>query len=172
LEKQKTIKALKPEVKKMYLDGKSVNDIRSLIKGIPVSTLYGWIKKEKWDEIRDKKLKQYTQSADILMNMLDKLINQIPVLIESQDIPINERVRAIAQMSDSIQKIVKSIKTISKDNDRLSSIIFTVGEMVNLLNKKESRLVYDEEFRVKLDKFLGEFQTYAVEKYSPKNINK
>lgn len=171
VQESKTIKALKPEIKRLYLEGKSVADICNLIKGAQQSTLYGWINKEKWNEIRDGKLKQYTDTPDILMNMLDQLIKQIPVLIESQDIPITERVRAVAQMSDSIQKIVKSIKTISKDKDRLSSIIFTVGEMCNLLNTKESRLIYDDEFRIKFDKFLAEFQNYAVSKYSPKNIN-
>jgi uncharacterized protein YjcR len=167
----KTIKALKPEIKRLYLDGKSVADICSIIKDVHQSTIYGWIQKEKWNEIRDKKLDQYTNTPDILMDMLHKLIQQIPKLVEAQDIPINERVRAVAQMADSIGKIVKSIKTISKDKDRLSSIIFTVGEMGKLLNTKESKLIYDDEFRIKFDKFLSEFQSYAVGKYSPKNLN-
>ena len=167
----KTIKALKPEIKKLYLEGKSVADICAIIVGAQQSTIYGWINKENWNEIRDKKLDQYTNAPDVLMEMLDKLINQIPTILNDKDSPINERVRAIAQMSDSIQKIVKSIKTISKDKDRLSQIIFTVGEMYKLLNTRESQTAYGEEFRRQLDKFLSDFQSYAVGKYSPKNLN-
>ena len=156
-------KLLKPEVRKLYLDGKDVTDIIKLFPSLNQSTIYNWIKKDNWSTIRDSKLSKYTNAPELLLEMLYKMFEQL-----GED--LKDSVKT-AKNSDAILKIIKSYKSLWKEGDRLSSVIFTVGEMIKYLNKTDNAQMFEEVFRDKMEKFLIGFQNLMIEKYSPNNLN-
>lgn len=163
-------KLIKPEAKQLFLDGKDAGDILKLFPMLSSSTLYAWIKKENWNELRDGKLKNYTKSPEIMLNMLDGLITKVDEMLVNPEITVEAKASAIAKLSDSISKIVKSIKSMSKEKDRLSSILFTLGEFGKSINSYPDKHKLDEAFRKTLDDYLAWFSQQMLDKYSPKNI--
>jgi hypothetical protein len=162
-------KLLKPQVERMYLDGKDPGDILKLFPTLPSSTLYGWIKKYKWDTVRNNKIQMYSKSPEILLQMLEQLINEVGDIFKNEETSTTEKAKSVAQISDSISKIVRSIKSLSKDQDRLGSILFTIEQLGKHMNKSELSHLFDVDFRNKFDKLLQSFQEWSLETYSPKN---
>ena len=163
-------KLTKPEVERLFLEGKDVKDILALFPDLPSSTLYAWIKRYKWAEIRDHKIQKYTKSPEIMLDMLEKLIDEVPSILNDEETSTSEKASSIAKISDSISKVCRSIKNLSKDKDRLSSILFAVGELGKYMNGAPEKHLYDAEFREKFDKLLTGFSGLMLEKYSSKNI--
>ena len=159
----KNNKLIKPEVERLYLEGKDAGDIMKIFPQLPSSTLYTWIQKYKWNEKRDSKLTKYTKTPEILLDTLERMI-------QSLDTSLTDPL-ATAKTADAISKIVKSIKSLSKEKDRLSSILFTIGELGKYMNTCEISHLFDEEFRNKFDKLLTGFGELMLEKYSPKNLD-
>ena len=83
----------------------------------------------------------------------------------------SDKAAATVKISDSISKVCKSIKTLSKDKDRLSQIIFTISELGKFMNECDFKHSLDADFRAKLDRLLSGFQSKMIEKYSPINMN-
>lgn len=158
-----TLKDLKPEIKRLYIDGKDVPEICKMFPSANDSTLYTWIKKEGWKTMRDEKMKRFIKSPEILMQSLETLIVKLNDKADDPD--------AVAKASDSIVKIIKSIKTLSKDKDRLGSVLFVTGEIGKHMNDQENGYIYDEEFRIKFDKLLESFQSKMILKFSEKNFS-
>jgi len=154
---------IKPEAKRLFLLGKDGGDIRKIFPQIPESTLYNWINREKWKELRDSKMQKYTKTPEILLDTLERMINSLDAQLGDPN--------KVAKAADSICKIVKSIKSLSKEKDRLSSVIFAVDELGQFMNYSPDKHIFDDEFRVKFDKLLSGFQQRMLEKYSPKNMN-
>lgn len=156
------IKILKPEIKRLYIEEQmDVTEICAMHPGAADSTIYTWIRKEKWNALRDEKMKKFIKSPEILMNMLEKMIEGLG---ESINDPV-----ALAKSADAISKITKSIKSLIKEKDRLGSILFATGELAKHMNEQSGQHIYDSEFRDKFDKLLSTFQEKMILKYSPKN---
>jgi adenosyl cobinamide kinase/adenosyl cobinamide phosphate guanylyltransferase len=158
-----TIKDLKPEIKRLYIDGKDVPEICSMFPKANDSTIYTWIRKESWKTLRDQKMKRFIKSPEILMDTLEKMITGLDEKIQDPD--------AVSKAADSIVKIVKSIKTLSKDKDRLGSVLFVTGELGKHMNDQDNGYIFDEEFRTKFDKLLESFQSKMILKFSEKNFS-
>ena len=158
-----TLKDLKPEIKRLYLDGRDVPEICKMFPSANDSTLYTWIKKENWKTLRDEKMKRFIKSPEILMNTLEKMITKLDEKIQDPD--------AVSKAADSIVKIVKSIKTLSKDKDRLGSVLFVTGELGKHMNDQDNGYIFDEDFRTKFDKLLESFQSKMILKFSEKNFS-
>ena len=165
------IKILKPEIKRQFLDGKSVIEIRKFFPKVSNSTIYSWVKREKWETLRDEKIKKYTDSPEILLDMLNQLMQEIPDILKKEEMTTSDKAAATVKISDSISKVCKSIKTLSKDKDRLSQIIFTISELGKFMNECDFKHSLDADFRAKLDRLLSGFQSKMIEKYSPINMN-
>jgi len=169
------LKSLKPIIKDLFLSGKDVPEICDMFTGLGTSTVYGWIKKERWKELRDSKVSQYVNSPDILMNALHTMLKHLTEgTIKKEDgteMPILSSPGAVVQISDAVSKLVKSIKSLSKDKDYLGSIVFTIGLLSKYMNENDENALYDETFRDKLVKLLSGFQTECVKRYSPKNFS-
>lgn len=159
------IKDLKPEIKRLYIEGKDVPEICEMFPKANDSTIYTWIRKEDWKLLRDQKMKRFIKSPEILMQMLEDMISGLA----DKDGIIKDPTGA-AKAADSISKIVKSIKTLSKDKDRFGSVLFVIGELGKHMNDQENGYLYDEEFRHKFDKLLETFQAKMILKYSEKNF--
>lgn len=157
------IKALKPQIKKLFLSGTSVPEICSMFRNVNSSTVYNWIRKEGWREQIDEKLESFNHSPDLLMDMLYTMINELKDKVKDPD--------AVARISDSISKTVKSIKTLYRDKDRLGNIIFVIGELGKHMNEEDAKFNYDESFRDKFDKLLETFQSKMILKFNPKNLS-
>lgn len=157
------LKDLKPEIKRLYIDGRDVPEICKMFPSANDSTLYTWIKKEGWKTMRDEKMKRFIKSPEILLQMLDDMIQEIPKQVKNP--------KEVSQTADAISKIVKSIKTLSKDKDRLGSVLFVTGEIGKHMNDQENGYIFDEEFRSKFDKLLESFQSKMILKYSEKNFS-
>lgn len=168
------IPSLKPIIKQLYLDGKDVPEICDMFTGLGTSTVYNWIKKEKWKELRESKVQQYIDSPDILMNALNTMLKELTEgKIEREDgteVPILSVPSAVVQIADAVSKIVKSIKSLQKEKDYLSSIVFSVNLLAKFMNENDEQALYDDVFRDKLVKLLSAFQTDCIKKYSPKNF--
>jgi len=158
-----TLKDLKPEIKRLYLDGKDVPEICKMFPSANDSTLYTWIKKENWKTLRDEKMKRFIKSPEILMTTLENMITKLNDKIDDPD--------AVAKSADSIVKIIKSIKTLSKDKDRLGSVLFVTGELGKHMNDQDNGYIFDEDFRTKFDKLLESFQSKMILKFSEKNFS-
>ena len=154
---------IKNEIRTLYVEGKEPSDILKLFPYIKSSTLYYWMKKEKWKQVKDKKLNQYSYTPEILLGSLQKMIDGLDKKLEDPD--------AVAKSADAISKIVKSIKSLSKDKDRLSSIIFTISELSKYINDCPFSNIFTDDFRNTLDKLLSGFQNKMLEKYNPKNFS-
>lgn len=126
------------------------------------STVYTWIRKEQWSQLRDEKMKKFMKSPEILMDMLEKMIEGLGDSIKDP--------AALAKSSDSIAKIVKSIRVLVKDKDRLASILFTIGELGKHMNDQRGSNQFDEEFRLKFDKLLESFQEKMILKFNPNSF--
>lgn len=159
------IKDLKPEIKRLYIEGKDVPEICEMFPKANDSTVYTWIRKEDWKVLRDQKMKRFIKSPEILMQMLEDMISGLGNAGALKD------PAAVAKTADSISKIVKSIKTLSKDRDRLGSVLFVTGELGKHMNDQDNGYLYDEEFRGKFDKLLESFQAKMILKYSEKNFS-
>ena len=159
------IKDLKPEIKRLYIEGKDVPEICEMFPNANDSTVYTWIRKEDWKVLRDQKMKRFIKSPEILMQMLEDMISGLGNAGALKD------PAAVAKTADSISKIVKSIKTLSKDRDRLGSVLFVTGELGKHMNDQDNGYLYDEEFRGKFDKLLESFQSKMILKYSEKNFS-
>lgn len=157
------IKFLKPQVKTLFLSGTDVPEICDSFRGLNPSTVYTWIRKEGWREQRDKKIESFNKSPDMLLEMLDTMIRGL-------DEQIHDPVQ-VAKIADSISKIVKSIKTLSKDKDRLGNVIFVIGELGKHMNEQNNSFIYGNEFRDKFDNLLESFQSKMILKYNPRNLN-
>lgn len=157
------VKLLKPHIKELYMQGRTVEDIITTVRGAKPSTVYHWVKKENWDTLRDKKLNKFTNAPEILLDMLYKMFEELKENLSNET--------NFAKVSDAILKITKSIKSLSKEKDRLSSVIFTMTELSKYINSCDDSVLYDAEFRTKLDKLLEGFQNLMLDKYSPKNLN-
>jgi hypothetical protein len=166
-----SVKLIKPQAERMYMDGKEPPEILSMFPTLPSSTLYNWIKKGKWDEVRDNKIQMYTKSPEIMLQMLEQMINEVPAVLSNGEMSASAKAGVVAKVSDSISKICKSIKTLSKDQDRLGSVLFTIEELGKYMNQSDLSHLFDPEFRGKFDKLLQGFQNLMLEKYSPKNFN-
>ena len=164
-------KQILPEAKRLYLEGRTPGDILRLFPSLSSSTLYTWKKKFKWDELRDTKMKKFTNSPEILLDMLEELLNKVPAMLEDVEIGINQKTTNIAKISDSVSKICKSIKSLSKDKDRLSSVLFAIEELGRYINNAPDKHLFDDEFRIKFDKLLSGFSEYILDKYSTKGMN-
>lgn len=159
------IKDLKPEIKRLYTDGKDVPEICEMFPKANDSTIYTWIRKEDWKLLRDQKMQRFIKSPEILMQMLENMIDGLA----DKDGKILDSTNA-AKSADSISKIVKSIKTLSKDKDRLGSVLFVTGELGKHMNEQDNGYLFDDEFRNKFDKLLETFQAKMILKYSEKNF--
>ena len=157
------IKDLKPEIKRLYLDGVSVPEICAMYKKANDSTIYTWIRKENWKVLKDEGLKRFTDSPEILLQSLKDMIGKLHEKVDDPD--------AVAKSSDSISKIAKTIKTLWKDKDRLGSVLFVTGELGKHMNEQDNGFIYDQEFRDKFDKLLESFQSKMILKYSQKNFS-
>lgn len=164
-------KLLLPQAKRLYLEGKDAGDILKIFPQLKSSTLYTWIKKFRWAELRDTKLQSYTESPEIMLGMLEDMVKQVPDMLKNEAMTVPEKSSALAKIADSISKITKSIKSLSKDKDRLSSIIFSVEQLGMFINKYPDKSIVDDEFLIKFDKILSGFQTEMLEKFSPKNLS-
>lgn len=165
---------IKPLIKDMFIKGTSVPEICGFFTGLNQSTVYNWIKKESWQAERDSKAALYINTPDILMKALDTMLTELttPKIDETtgKEVTILSSPAAVAKLSDAISKIVKSIKSLSKDKDYLASIIFSLRELTGYMNELDAT-VYDTDFREKLTKLFTGFQKVAVDKYSPKNFS-
>ncbi|MBV6478704.1 MAG: hypothetical protein HGGPFJEG_01461 [Ignavibacteria bacterium] len=157
------IKALKPQIKTLFLSGTDVPEICDSFRAVNPSTVYTWIRKEGWRELRDKKLQSFNDSPEMLLQMLDTMITGLGK-------QVNDPVQ-VAKIADSISKIVKSIKTLSKDKDRLGNVLFVIGELGKHMNEQSNHVLFDEEFRSKFDKLLESFQSKMILKFNPKNLS-
>jgi len=163
-------KQILPEAKRLYLEGRSPSDILKLFPTLSSSTLYTWKKKFKWDELRDTKMKKFTNSPEILLDMLEELLSKVPGMLASEDIDVNQKSTNIAKISDSVSKICSSIKSLSKDKDRLSAILFSMEELGNYINIAPDKHLFDDEFRIKFDALLSGFSSHILDKYSEKGM--
>ncbi len=163
---------IKPLIKDMFIKGTPVPQICEFFSGLNQSTVHNWIKKENWKAERDSKASMYLNTPDILMKALDAMLTELttPKIDEltGKEVTILSSPAAVAKLSDAIAKIVKSIKSLSKDKDYLASIIFSLRELTTYMNELDAD-IYDSDFREKLTKLFTGFQKLAVEKYSPSN---
>lgn len=134
-----------------------------MLKGANPSTIYTWIRKEGWREQQDDKLKSFNKSPEILLEALDSMIKE---LSDSVKDPV-----AMAKAADAISKMAKSIKTLSKDKDRLGNVLFVIGELGKHMNEQDNNFLFNEEFRDKFDKLLETFQSKMILKFNPKNLD-
>ncbi|MBX7047492.1 MAG: hypothetical protein K1X86_16820 [Ignavibacteria bacterium] len=166
--------SLKPLIKELYLGGKDVPELCDLFSGLPTSTVYNWIKNEKWKELRNSKVQQYINTPDVLMSSLDTMLNELQngkiELDDGKEIPILSNPRSVVQIADAVSKIVKSIKSLRKEKDYLSSIVFSVNLLAKFMNENNEQDIYDDIFCDKLVKLLSAFETDCIKKYSPKNF--
>ena len=153
---------IKLEIKNLYTNGKELVDILKLFPYLKSSTLYSWVKKENWKSLRDEKISNYSNTPEILMKTLNDMIIKLSEKLDDPD--------AVAKAADSIIKITKSIKSLAKDKDRLSSVIFTISELSKYINDCSDSNLFTSEFRNDLDRLLSGFQNKMIEKYSPKNF--
>lgn len=156
-------KIYKTEIRNLYTDGKSVGDLAKLFPQVSSTTMYRWAKDENWDAARESKIQKYTKSPEILLDALERMITGFDKQLTDPN--------QVAKTADAISKIVKSIKSLSKEKDRFSSIIFTLGELGKYMSQFENKHLFDEDFRGKFDKLLSGFQNLMLEKYSPNNMN-
>jgi adenosyl cobinamide kinase/adenosyl cobinamide phosphate guanylyltransferase len=151
-------KELKSEAKKLFLRGTEVTDICKRLR-LPKNTVYNWTKKEKWSDLRKSKIQSVSSAAEVLLDKLEKMIASLDVKQDADK---------MAKTADSIVKIIKSIKTLSKDADRFSAVIFVIGELGKYMN--DSKSSYDEFFREKFDTLLEGFQKLMIQKFSDKTL--
>jgi adenosyl cobinamide kinase/adenosyl cobinamide phosphate guanylyltransferase len=151
-------KELKSEAKKLFLKGTEVTDICKRLR-LPKNTVYNWTKKEKWSDLRKSKIQSVSSAAEVLLDKLEKMIASLDVKQDADK---------MAKTADSIVKIIKSIKTLSKDADRFSAVIFVIGELGKYMN--DSKSSYDEFFREKFDTLLEGFQKLMIQKFSDKTL--
>lgn len=124
------------------------------------STISRWLKKENWQELREQANRSSVKSPEVLQKKLETMIESLDSAIDNP--------QQLAKIADSISKIVKSIKTLYKDNDRLGSVLFAIGELGQYMNSVS--VMFDESFRSKFDTLLAGFQDEMLLKYSPKNF--
>lgn len=156
------LKFLKPQIKTLFLSGTDVPEICESFRTVNPSTIYTWIRKEGWREQRDGKLKTFNKSPEILLEALDNMIKELSDNVKD---PV-----AMAKAADAISKMSKSIKTLSKDKDRLGNVLFVIGELGKHMNDQDNGFYYDEAFRNKFDKLLDTFQSKMILKFNPKNL--
>lgn len=152
--------------KQLYLEGKEAAEIVILVKGVSKSLLYTWIKKYGWAQLRDKKLQSYQNASEILLSKLEEVMQALNSKDENGKSVFSEPGQ-IVKIADSVAKIVKSIKSLDKDKDRLAQVLFVTGELGMYMNELEHRYTFDDDFRQKFDKLLEGFQARMIEKYSP-----
>ncbi|CAF4627083.1 unnamed protein product [Rotaria sp. Silwood1] len=145
-----------------------------MFTGLGTSTVYNWIAKEHWKQLRESKVNQYINSPEILMNALNLMLKELTEgkvkLADGTEVSILSRPGAVVQIADAISKLVKSIKSLSKDKDYLASIVFAVNLLSKYMNDNDEDSIYDDVFRDKLIKLLSGFQTHCIKIYSPKNF--
>lgn len=152
--------ALKEAIRQLYINGETVPDICKKYPYLNKTTVYNWVKKENWDNDKETLISSFTSSPEIMLKSLDTMIKNLGEKVEDP--------KQVASIADSISKIVKSIKSLYKDKDRYSAIIFVVGELGGFLH--ENQALYDDTFRVQLINLLQGFKNEMRKKYSPKNF--
>ena len=95
-------KQILPEAKRLYLEGRTPSEILKLFPNLANSTLYTWIKKFRWEELRDTKLKKFTNSPEILLDMPDELLEKVPAMLENVELDVNQKTTNIAKISASV----------------------------------------------------------------------
>ncbi len=154
----KSIKQLKPYIKKLYTeDGWEVPGISAALN-CNAKTIYNWVNKENWNEIREELSRKSARTPEILTKALEE---QIEKLSEAGG------AAAVAQIADSISKISGTIKTLYKDNDRLGSVLFVISDFGNFIKNEASSGLLPEEFFSHLRTLLDNYQQYALKTYSP-----
>lgn len=165
------LQIIKPNVKDLYMKGHSVPKICEFFADLQPSTVYYWVKEEKWKEQRESKVNLIVNTPDLLMQALDTML--VKTLLEGKDSegkPIIANPDSVAKITDSVVKITASIKRLSKDRDNLGSIIFTMKSFTEFMNEQDAN-IYDNAFREKLVKLITGFSTQSIKQYSPKNFN-
>lgn len=163
-------KLIMPEARRLFLDGKSAGEILKIFPQLSSSTLYKWINRYKWNELRDTKMDNYTRSPEIMLEILESLIKRVEEMLLNPVLTVEQKASSVAKLADSISKIVKSIQSMSKDKDRLSAILFTIEQLGKFMSASRDKHLYDDEFRTKFDKMLGEFGSEMLKIFSPKNM--
>jgi len=137
-----------PQAEILYVQkGKTLEETSNIID-VSISTLSRWKREGKWDERRKEYLKTPLAIADILAKAL---MDKINALLETGEFS--------AKDADSVVKIVKSIKSLQQDYDRLGSVILTISDLVNFLKNRDIKIVE------KLEPYLMEFMQEEREKY-------
>lgn len=149
-------KKLKLACRELYLSGSEATEITNLT-GVPIATIYNWIKSEGWKDQRNTTLQTYINAPEVLMDKFMEVVNNL------ED---NQTPEELVKTADALAKIVSVFQKLFKDKDRFSQIVFVIRELGTHMNEQDDHTIYDEAFRDKFIKLLSSFQIKAVEKYS------
>jgi len=157
-EKSKSIKQLKPYIKKLYVeDGWDVPGIAAALNR-NAKTIYNWVKAENWEALREESNKKSAKTPEILTKALEEQIEKLSAAGGAD---------AVAQIADSISKISKTIKSLYKDQDRLGSVLFVTADFGAFMRDEAKSRILPDDFFTNLRTLLDRYQEYALKKYTP-----
>lgn len=153
----------KDYIKKLYLQDTPVKKLLQIFD-VQQSTLYSWIKREKWDEEKKARQSKSARTPEILKEMIEDMIADLHKRSKENKLPPDE----FASISDALAKITKSLKSLYRDHDYLDVFIKMFTEFVTYIDDSSHKL--PEDFRNRLSELSKGFSQHLINKYSAKNF--
>jgi len=150
------------EARRLYVEkGYNFREIAQVM-AVAYSTVMRWAKEKDpssgldWKQQRIEYLKTPATARDSLMNLLKRTLEKIE---RSGKITVED--------ADSVVKIVKSIRTLEKEYDRLSVILWTMTDFSDFLRRlhKHNPKKVTADFMKTFEEILHEYTQNCLQKY-------